>query len=57
MPMGKHSIDKHKGYKRHMRRRRMMFFANDMLYICIGFFIGILVTSSLVILLEGGLNA
>jgi len=55
--VGKHSIVKHPGYKRHMRRRRLMFFAYDMLYVSIGFFIGILVTSVLVILLEGGLNA
>jgi hypothetical protein len=34
-----------------------MFFAHDMLYISIGFLIGVLVTSSIVILLEGGLNA
>lgn len=55
--MGKHSIDKHPGYKRHMRRRRLMFFAYDTLYVSIGFLIGVLVTSSIVILLEGGLNA
>ena len=55
--MGRHSIDKHPGYKRHMRKRRLMFYAYDMLYVSIGFFIGVLVTSSLVILLEGGLNA
>jgi hypothetical protein len=55
--MGRHSIDRHPGYKRHMRKRRLMFYAYDMLYISIGFFIGVLVTSSIVILLEGGLNA
>jgi hypothetical protein len=55
--MGKHSIDRHPGYKRHMRKRRLMFYAYDMLYVSIGFFIGVLVTSSIVILLEGGLNA
>jgi len=55
--MGKHSIDRHPGYKRHMRKRRLMFYAYDMLYVSIGFFIGVLVTSPIVILLEGGLNA
>jgi len=34
-----------------------MFFAYDTLYVSIGFLIGVLVTSMLVILLEGGLNA
>jgi hypothetical protein len=55
--MGRHSIDRHPGYKRHMRKRRLMFYAYDILYVSIGFFIGVLVTSSIVILLEGGLNA
>ena len=53
--MGKHSIVKHPGYKRHMRRRKTMFFIYDTLQIVIGFSVGVLVTSLLVILLEGGL--
>lgn len=55
--MGKHSIVKHPGYKRHMRKRKLMFFVYDLTQICVGFFVGVLVTSLLVILLEGGLNA
>ena len=55
--MGRHSIEKHPGYKRHMRRRKTMFFVYDTTQIVIGFFVGMLVTSVLVILLEGGLNA
>ena len=53
--MGRHSIDKHPGYKRHMRRRRLMFAVYDTAQILIGFSIGVVVTSLLVILLEGGL--
>ena len=34
-----------------------MFFVYDTVQIVIGFFVGMLVTSLLVILLEGGLNA
>lgn len=55
--MGRHSIDKHPGQKRHMRRIRRMFFIYDATQILIGFFIGVVVASVLVILLEGGLNA
>ena len=55
--MGRHSIDKHPGQKRHVRRIRRMFFIYDATQILIGFSIGLLVTSLLVILLEGGLNA
>jgi hypothetical protein len=53
--MGKHSIDKHQGYKRHMRRRKVMFFVYDMSWFSVGLLVGVLVTSLLVILLEGGL--
>ena len=55
--MGKHSIDKHPGYKRHMRRRKLMFFANDLLLFSVGLFVGVVVMSLLVVLLEGGYNA
>ena len=55
--MGKHSIDKHPGYKRHMRKRKLMFFANDLLLFSVGLFVGTMLMSLLVILLEGGLNA
>ena len=55
--MGKHSIDRHPGQKRHVRRIRRMFFIYDATQILIGFFIGVVVASLLVILLEGGLNA
>jgi hypothetical protein len=34
-----------------------MFFVDDMLHFCIGLLAGVLVTSLVVILLEGGLNA
>ena len=40
-----------------MLRRKVMFFVYDTTQILIGFFIGVVVTSLLVILLEGGLNA
>lgn len=53
--MGRHSIDKHPGYKRHMRRRKTMFFIYDTTQIVIGFFVGMLVASSVMILLEGGM--
>jgi len=50
-------MGEHSGYKRHMRRRRLMFFAYDFAYFGTGLFIGALVTYLLVILLEGGNNA
>ena len=55
--MGTHSIDRHPGWKRHVRRIRRMFFIYDMLQFSVGLLVGVLVTSVLVILLEGGLNA
>ena len=55
--MGRHSIEAPRGYRRHMRRRKVMFFVDDMLHFCIGLLAGVLVTSLVVILLEGGLNA
>ena len=55
--MGKHSIESHRGYRRHMRKRKLMFFANDLFYFCVGLFVGMMLMSLLVILLEGGLNA
>jgi len=53
--MGRHSYCKHRGRKVLARRRRLMFFIYDTAPVLIGFFIGIVVTSLLVILLEGGL--
>jgi tetrahydromethanopterin S-methyltransferase subunit F len=48
-------MGKHSGYKRHMRRRKLMFLVYDTTQIVIGFVIGFLVSLLIMILWEGGL--